>query len=294
MPSAANILVLVDYVDKTIFSTLSATIPNLLQIAIDETRTAILELAAEGNPILCIASIKSDDTVLTEQLDELQTLGALVIRNSAALRLNQSSISFSDSQWHVDLGISIAVLAGGKSSRMGQDKSLLPMAGQTMIEHIIAQLRPWTEELFIGANYPQTFAFTGLPVIMDAHEGFGPLMGIASCLEAAGRDRLFVLACDIPEIPSSFLHALTAQSLEADIVMPIDLEGRSEPLMAIYSKKSLPAMKAMLERGARRIVSILSTETLTEFDLSVVYVQSETESWYKNLNTKAEYEMAKK
>lgn len=191
------------------------------------------------------------------------------------------------------MDISIVVLAGGQSSRMGENKSLLPMSGKTMIEHILAQLQPWTDDLFIGANNPDTYSFTGLPVIKDRTPGCGPLMGIASCLEAARHERMLVVACDIPEIPPSFIQRLVRESTEVDVVMPLDAEGRAEPLLAVYSKKALPAMHAMLERGARRVVSIVSRQALAEFGLSVKYVDLGNAPWYRNVNTKEEYHRIK-
>ena len=220
--------------------------------------------------------------------------GCPVIMDVGGLGISPASCTFQEGRWRTSLGLSVAVLAGGQSTRMGEDKSLLPIAGRTMIEHIIAQLEPWTDDMLIGANDPDTYSFTGLPVIKDRKQGCGPLMGIASCLEAARNSRIFVVACDIPEIPPSFFHRLVSESRTADVVMPLDAEGRAEPLLAVYSKKALPAMRAMLERGARRVVSILSEQARAEFSLSVKYVELGNASWYRNVNTKEEYHRMKK
>jgi len=81
------------------------------------------------------------------------------------------------------------VLAGGRSQRMGgQDKGLVELAGRTMIEHVVAALRPQVGALIINANRNQeTYARLGYPVVPDGvGDYFGPLAGMASAMQKAG------------------------------------------------------------------------------------------------------------
>ncbi len=269
----------------SLVQTLRAAPPDM-----EEGLAALLSRLPRGSCVIGLA----DDSLGHDGYDILTGLNCPVIMDVGGLGISPASCTFQEGRWRTSLGLSVAVLAGGQSTRMGEDKSLLPIAGRTMIEHIIAQLEPWTDDMLIGANDPDTYSFTGLPVIKDRKQGCGPLMGIASCLEAARNSRIFVVACDIPEIPPSFFHRLVSESRTADVVMPLDAEGRAEPLLAVYSKKALPAMRAMLERGARRVVSILSEQARAEFSLSVKYVELGNASWYRNVNTKEEYHRMKK
>jgi len=97
--------------------------------------------------------------------------------------------------------VSAALLLGGASSRMGRDKSMLPINGRPMIEHICRKLRPHFSQVLISAGDEERYAFLGAPVIPDRVPDRGPLMGIASALGASAHDRNVVVACDMPDVP---------------------------------------------------------------------------------------------
>lgn len=193
--------------------------------------------------------------------------------------------NFTQGRWSVPMAATGAVLAGGQSGRMGRDKSLLPIHGRTMLEHILGQIRPITDELIIGANDATRYAFTGIPVIEDQVPGQGPLMGILSCLQASHHERVFVTACDIPDLPENFVRMMLRRAMTADLVMPRNSEGQEEPLMAVYRKNLIPAARAALAQGKRRIVALFE-----EPGVRVAFVNMPPGDWYQNLNTPADYE----
>lgn len=153
---------------------------------------------------------------------------------------------------------SAAILAGGRSRRMGQDKSLLAIGGKPAIAHIAEQLRPLFAELLVSSNDPGRHAFLGLPLVADGESGQGPLQGILSCLEAARHDRLFVTACDIPDLPLDFIRSMLELAEDNDVVMPEDTDGRFEPLFAVYRRNLIPAARHILAAGGRRVVDLLA------------------------------------
>lgn len=191
---------------------------------------------------------------------------------------------FEAGRWIVPMQASAAVLAGGQSRRMGRDKSLLPIAGLTMLEHILNQVRPLVDETLVGADNPEKYGFTGVRVIPDEEPGQGPLMGILSCVQAARRERVLVTACDIPELPTDFLRIMLRKANRTDIVMPRDSCGRYEPLPAVYTRRMLPAARAVLARGGRRVVEILD-----EPDVHAEFVRLPPGDWHRNLNTPDDY-----
>jgi len=194
---------------------------------------------------------------------------------------------FEDGRWIVPMEASAAVLAGGQSRQMGRDKSLLPIGGRTLLEHILEQVRPLVDETVIGANDAGKYGFAGSPVVPDEQPGQGPLMGILSVVRAAQHERVLVTACDIPDLSGSFLRMMLRKAHRADIVMPRDSRGRHEPLPAVYTRRSLPAVRAVLARGGRRIVDILD-----EPDLRVEFVRFPRGAWHRNLNTPDDYRKA--
>ena len=198
-----------------------------------------------------------------------------------------SQCQFSDDQWFVPIAASGAILAGGQSRRMKQDKSLLQICGHTMLEHIIAQVQPHVEEMLVSANSRDKYSFIGLPVIEDEQTDQGPLMGILSCLQAAKNNRVFITACDIPQIPAAFIRQMLRLASDTDIVMARDDKGRNEPLLAVYSRRLVPAARAILKRGGRRIVELLS-----ESGVQTKFVPIPPGDWYKNLNSPEDWALS--
>ncbi|MEI6787101.1 MAG: molybdenum cofactor guanylyltransferase [bacterium] len=196
--------------------------------------------------------------------------------------LSPDRITFSAGCWHIRQDAAAIVLAGGQSRRMGQDKNFLPVAGRPMIEHIVRQLEPWFDDVFIGANDPAKFAFLQRRVVPDREPGMGPLMGLLSCLAESRHDLNFVTACDIPTLDPHFLMRMIQAAEGYDIVMPHSLDRRPEPLLAVYRKSVCASAEQVLLRGGRRMSDL--------FELVKVKTVTMPESdWYRNLNTPEDY-----
>ncbi len=177
------------------------------------------------------------------------------------------------------------IMAGGGSSRMGTDKSMLPIKGQSIIEAICEQLRGFFDEILISANEVDKFAFLGFEVIPDKVPEQGPLMGIASALEASANELNFVVACDIPKINLACVNRMLTEALEsqADIVVPTTGEEKYEPLFAIYRKTALEAINKALSSGKRKITEVFTL-------CRVKHIELDNTDWLVNLNTMADYE----
>lgn len=189
-----------------------------------------------------------------------------------------------------DTRISVAILAGGESRRMGRDKGLLPLDGTSMIEAVAAQLSPYAREVIIGANDPDAYAFTGLRVVPDLERGCGPMMGVLSCLEAARGGTVLFAPCDVPVIPDGFVRLMLEAAAEADVAMPLDRLGRPEPLLAAYSRRCAPAIRRLLDGGERRVTALMGDAIRAEYGLTLTLVRHPDMGWYRNVNTAADYE----
>ncbi len=174
------------------------------------------------------------------------------------------------------------VLAGGKSSRVGTDKSLLPFMGKPLIQHIYDQLYPHFDETIIAGGEKKCLSFLKARIISDEVSGEGPLRGIASALTASRHNLNFVIACDIPWVNVGLLRRLLRESHECDCVVPVTAEGYYEPLFAVYRKSALAAMRRALEEGKRRIVAAFPYCRVK----TVLLSESET---IKNINTMLDY-----
>ncbi|MBW6459129.1 MAG: molybdenum cofactor guanylyltransferase [Bacteroidales bacterium] len=188
-----------------------------------------------------------------------------------------------NNSWIIREKATAIILAGGKSSRMGGvDKSLLPVHGETMISYIANQLKDHFDELLIGANDPEKYAFLNLPVIPDVEKDKGPLMGIYSCLLASGNEVNFITACDIPEMNLRLIHNMINLATDFDMVIPVKENDKYEPLFAVYRKSVAPHAERILKKDARRIIELISHAKVRLIDFTDT-------SWYQNLNFREDY-----
>jgi len=181
------------------------------------------------------------------------------------------------------------IMAGGESCRMGIDKSMLSIKGQSIIKVICEQLRGSFDEILISANEVDKFGFLGFEVVPDKVSERGPLMGIASALEASTNEFNFVVACDIPKINMACVNRMLTEAIEsrADIVIPVTGKEKYEPLFAIYCKSILKAINKTLSSGKNKITDVFSLCT-------VKYIEMDGTDWLINLNTIADYEEFRK
>lgn len=165
---------------------------------------------------------------------------------------------------------------------MGRDKALLPVAGQSLIEHVLSQMGDRFGEILISVSDPDKFGFLPHRLVVDEQPGLGPMMGIQSALRVSAYSKSFVISCDIPEVDLGFVERMVSKAGSCEIVLPISPGGRPEPLFAVYSRKIRPRMSRLLEAGETSLLPLFPrcrTETID--------IQNST--WLKNLNTPQDY-----
>ena len=186
--------------------------------------------------------------------------------------------------------ISVAVLAGGQSRRMGQDKAFLEIGGLPVIERVLATVRSLTDDLFISANAPQKYIPFGLPIVPDIYPDKAALGGLYSAIKAARHPHVLVVACDMPFLNVALLQHLVELAPTADIVIPLIDPPQPETLHAVYSKNCLPAIETRLLANKLRIIGFFE-------DVSVRYVERAEVAQFDphfhsfvNINTPEEWE----
>jgi molybdenum cofactor guanylyltransferase len=181
------------------------------------------------------------------------------------------------------------VLAGGKSSRMGEDKALLKFKGAYLVEHAISVLRQVTDRVRIIGN-PQKYGFLGYAVIPDRTESRGPLTGIYTALTASETWLNIVLACDMPLVRAEFFRLLLKKASQADAVVMRFEDGFVEPLCSVYASTCLPAVKENLERQKLKISDLFSqlkVKYVSEAEIRRLGLDSQM---FTNINTPDEFE----
>jgi len=190
--------------------------------------------------------------------------------------------------------LSIVIQAGGQSSRMGQDKALMPFLGRPLIARQRELLIGLADELLVTTNHPADYVFLGLPLHTDLLPGTGPLGGLYTALNAARGPLVAVIACDMPFVSAALLRAQCDLLLseDADVVIPCSRDGM-EPLHAVYRRDAcLAAVRAALDVGERKMtiwLPLVRSRLMTADEVS--RVDPEFRSFF-NVNSPEEFRQA--
>jgi len=181
--------------------------------------------------------------------------------------------------------IPAVLFAGGKSSRMGRDKALLPFAGYpSLSEYQYRRLSNLFEEVYISAKEDK-FDFPAA-LIRDRYEESSPLVGIASLFETLEAEAVFILSVDAPFVDASVIDALMKKSDGADAVIARSPGGK-QPLCGIYKRSVLPAAQTHIAEDDHRIGNLLKR-------VRTRFADFEEDALFVNLNHPHEYEEALK
>jgi molybdopterin-guanine dinucleotide biosynthesis protein A len=152
-----------------------------------------------------------------------------------------------------EVAFSVAILVGGKSRRMGRDKSRLVLQGETLVARAVRTLAPLTDDLILVTNTPELFVDLSARLIGDALIGGGALSGIHASLLAARYEWALVVACDMPFLNVGLLRYMASLTVGHTVVVP-RWRGGLEPLHTFYSRQCIPVIEPILRRGGGRIV----------------------------------------
>ena len=185
-------------------------------------------------------------------------------------------------------GVTGVILAGGASSRMGSNKALLPHKGGRFIESIYRELSEIFPEVILVTNTPEQYQFLPCRKVPDIFKAMGALAGIHAGLAQSSTPAVFTVACDMPHLDPGLIRHIASRGAGCDMVLPRSENGY-EPLHALYNKGSLPAMESCLEKGERRIISILPHLRVREIDAAEVAGFDPAFDSFSNINTPQEY-----
>jgi molybdopterin-guanine dinucleotide biosynthesis protein A len=185
------------------------------------------------------------------------------------------------------------ILAGGKSSRMGVNKSFLKLGNQTIIEHIVDLMKSIFSEVIIVTNTPDEYKFLNLPLYEDIYKWKGPLAGIHSALTHSQTEKIFVLSCDVPLMSKEMIEHIIEYKTDQSIVF-CEAAGYHQPLVGVYSKKILSEIEKFISNNE------MSDKSFHQF-LKIVdaeIIHPEKLSFYKdeiffNVNRPEDYEQLK-
>jgi molybdopterin-guanine dinucleotide biosynthesis protein A len=137
------------------------------------------------------------------------------------------------------------ILSGGKSTRMGTNKSLLKFGGKILIQRLVELLDSIFSEVIISTNDPEVYEFTRRKIIRDLIPDKGPLSGIHSALQRSSNQKNFILSCDMPFVTKELINYLCDYNTGKQIVLP-KAEGRIQQLCGVYSKSIFTEVENLL------------------------------------------------
>lgn len=188
---------------------------------------------------------------------------------------------------------SVVINAGGKSSRMGRDKGLLPFGEGTMLSYILDQIAGLGTEQIIISNQPEDYEQFGLPVYPDVIPEIGALGGVYSALHYSKNPYSLLLACDMPFVNLPLIEAMLAAAPNYDVVIPrLQLEGFAEPFRAVYAKACFPHIKKVIDQGKRRVISFFPAVSIRYIERAEILRVDPDELSFFNVNTPEDLEEA--
>lgn len=184
--------------------------------------------------------------------------------------------------------VTAAVMAGGRSMRMGVDKTLLPVDGEPLLLRVVEAVGSVCAHTVIVTNRPEQADAAGLPegvsVLVDEVPFQGPLGGLVSALKDAPDEWVLAVAADMPWLEPDLVRALWDARDGAQVVVPMTEKGL-EPLLALYHRDCLPVARRVLESGRRRLVAMFPELRVVEVPIEELRVADPGLRSLVNVNT---------
>lgn len=182
-----------------------------------------------------------------------------------------------------------AILCGGKSSRMGFDKSEIRVNGKLLIEIIGEQLEQVFDNIILISDDKDKFKNLRYKVVQDIVPGAGPMGGIYTALNYSTTQFVFITACDMPFINLNYIKymmsCIKAQSFQGIVSYK---GGYVEPLYSFYSKKMVNSIKNELDNDNFKLLQVIKNCNFYYVNDEKVREYSKDMSIFTNLNYKSD------
>lgn len=179
-----------------------------------------------------------------------------------------------------------AILAGGKSIRMGSDKQLLEVGERRIVETLIAALREDFDDLLVVSYRPELYEGLGVRVVPDILPDNGLLGGIHAALVHAKSRYVYVVACDMPHLNPFYIAFMRTETGKSGEEACVTRNGEwIESMNAFYAKDLVPAIERYLAEGGRSVYPFLKGRTVRYIDEAVARKFCPDYRMFLNLNT---------
>jgi molybdopterin-guanine dinucleotide biosynthesis protein A len=148
------------------------------------------------------------------------------------------------------------ILSGGKSRRMGRDKGLIRFKGKLLIHYATDLMHELADEIIISTNN-EDYKKLNYPTVSDNYKDVGPLGGIEAALRHSDNKINLLAPCDNPFLTKELFTLLLSKISGFDAAVPRNIDGKTEPLTACYSKDILPVIVHQIESGDYKVQNFL-------------------------------------
>jgi molybdenum cofactor guanylyltransferase len=201
-------------------------------------------------------------------------------------------LDFSPHAW-LAMDIEGFILVGGASSRMGRDKARLILQGRSFMERIGEALSTVAGRVnLVGAKNVDSSLKTRN--VQDVYDSWGALGGLHAALAACRAEWAAVVACDLPFVTSGLFARLAALRGDFDAVVPVQRDGRLQPLCAVYRVEPCgERARRLIEQGERRPRALIQTVRARLVEWEELADLTDAPLFFENINTPEDYTSAR-
>jgi len=187
------------------------------------------------------------------------------------------------------------ILAGGRSTRMGTSKALLPFGDETMLQRVVRLLSSVVCPIVVVAAAGQSLPDLPADVIITSDEqpGRGPLEGLRAGLKALPEtiESAYVTSCDVPLLVPAFAQRMIELLTDHDIVV-MEIDGFAHPLSAVYRRRTLPHVERLLAEDRLRPAFLFDAVRTRRLQPAEMIAADPELLTLRNLNTREDYVQA--
>jgi len=188
--------------------------------------------------------------------------------------------------------VTIALIAGGKSSRMGTDKSFVELAGTPLIEHLMVRVDGLANTILI-TNRPDDYVHLGLPMFSDVIPEKGSLGGIYSAIHHSQSEWTLALACDMPFVSAELLRYMVGLRDESlDVIVP-RVDKYPQGLHALYRRTCLEPIRARIDADRLKVIGFYGDVRVRYLDEAEYEKFDSAKQSFFNVNTPQDLEEAR-
>ena len=191
--------------------------------------------------------------------------------------------------------ISLVIQAGGKSSRMGENKGLMRFMGVPLIQRVYERTKNIAGEVLVVSNTPEDLDFMDVSLVSDSIVGKGAIGGLYTAMDRASSMYVAVVACDLPFVSAAILNegARLLEEMGADVAIPNVNGDFYEPLHAVYRRETCKrAILEAIQSDQRRLISWFPSVRVVEMDKDLCKQLDPSGLAFFNINNKEDFLLA--